>query len=212
MPESSAKRSAREREVAITRSIGAPRELVFEAWTDAQRLAEWRPRGFTNPVCELDARPGGALRIHMLGLDGTLYPNRGVVRELLRPERFVFTCILEGRNGEALVETLNTVTFEQEDGGTKLTLRAQVVYAAAEAAPMLDGMDEGWSQTLDRLAGEAEVRALIDARIQAVRAKDTDAAMAHHPGGRSAIRRGQPVAIHRRRRREETRAGMVRFF
>ena len=55
-----------EREVTITRVFDAPRATVFRAWTDADRLARWwGPKGFTNPVCEIDARVGGAIRIHM---------------------------------------------------------------------------------------------------------------------------------------------------
>jgi len=56
----------------ITRVVNASRSLVFKAWTDAKDVAQWwGPRGFTNPVCELDVRPGGAIRIHMRGPDGT---------------------------------------------------------------------------------------------------------------------------------------------
>ncbi|MGB7036228.1 MAG: SRPBCC domain-containing protein, partial [Xanthobacteraceae bacterium] len=64
-----------EREVTITRSFDAPRALVFRAWTDAAQLAQWwGPQGFTNPVCEFEARLGGKIRIHMRSPDGTLYP------------------------------------------------------------------------------------------------------------------------------------------
>src|SRR5579862_8930953 len=81
-----------EREVTITRTFAAPRALVFKAWTDPQHLAQWwGPKGFTNPVCEFDARVGGALRIHMRGPDGTIYPMEGVIRELVTPERLVFS-------------------------------------------------------------------------------------------------------------------------
>jgi uncharacterized protein YndB with AHSA1/START domain len=50
-----------EREFAVTRVFDAPRRLVFQAWTDPKRVAQWwGPHGFTNPVCELEVRPGGA--------------------------------------------------------------------------------------------------------------------------------------------------------
>src|SRR5258705_11639360 len=76
------------REVTITRLVGAPRELVFRAWTDPKHLAQWwGPRGFTNPVCEVDLRVGGALRIVMRAPNGTEYPMRGVFREIVAPER-----------------------------------------------------------------------------------------------------------------------------
>ncbi|HYT14944.1 MAG TPA: SRPBCC domain-containing protein, partial [Burkholderiales bacterium] len=55
-----------ERTVVITRVFDAPRELVWRAWTDPRHMAQWwGPQGFTNPVCEMDVRPGGALRIVM---------------------------------------------------------------------------------------------------------------------------------------------------
>ena len=63
-----------ERELTITRVFDAPRALVFQAWTDAKHLAQWwGPRDFTNPVCEIEARAGGAIRIHMRGPDGVVY-------------------------------------------------------------------------------------------------------------------------------------------
>jgi uncharacterized protein YndB with AHSA1/START domain len=70
------------RELVITRTFDAPRELVFKAWIDPKHLAQWwGPKYFTNPVCEVDARPGGSLLIHMAGPDGTIYPMRGVFNE-----------------------------------------------------------------------------------------------------------------------------------
>src|SRR5260370_33691510 len=84
--------AANERTVVITRVLDAPRELVFRAWTDAKHLARWwGPKGFTNPVCEVDARPGGALRIVMRAPDGAEHPMTGVFREIMAPARLVFT-------------------------------------------------------------------------------------------------------------------------
>ena len=83
-----------EREITITRIFDAPRETVFKAWTDAAQLAQWwGPKGFTNPVCEIDARVGGAIRIHMRSPDGSVYPMKGEFREIVPPERIVFTNI-----------------------------------------------------------------------------------------------------------------------
>jgi len=67
-----------EQELVLTRVFDAPRELVFKAWTDPKHVAQWwGPHGFTNPVCELDLRPGGAILIHMRGPDGVVYPMTG---------------------------------------------------------------------------------------------------------------------------------------
>jgi DNA-binding transcriptional ArsR family regulator len=79
-------------EIAITRVFDAPRELVWEAWTNPKQVAQWwGPNGFTTPVCELDLRPGGAIRIDMRGHDGTVYPMTGIYRENVEPERLVLT-------------------------------------------------------------------------------------------------------------------------
>ena len=82
------------------------------------------PKGFTNPVCEIDARVGGTLRIHMRGPDGTVYPMKGEIRELVAPERLVFTNIAVDAAGKHLLEGLTTVTFADEGGKTKMTLHA----------------------------------------------------------------------------------------
>src|ERR1700730_17678211 len=112
-------RESAERQLKITRVFDAPREVVFKAWTDPKQLAQWwGPHGFTNPVCELDARPGGAIRIHMRGPDGTVYPMTGVYKEIGEPERLVFTSAALDEKGNPLFEVLNTVTFAQQGGHT----------------------------------------------------------------------------------------------
>jgi uncharacterized protein YndB with AHSA1/START domain len=99
-------------------------------------------------------RPGGAIRIHMQGPDGNVYPMTGVFQEIVEPERLVFTSSALDQNGAPLFEVLNTVTFAEEGGKTKLTVHASVRNAKADAAQHLAGMEQGWSQSLDRLAAE----------------------------------------------------------
>jgi uncharacterized protein YndB with AHSA1/START domain len=94
--------SAAKREVVITRVFDAPRGLVFKAWTDPKHMAQWwGPRGFTNPICELDARVGGAWRIVMRSPAGIEYPCGGVYREIVEPERLVFTNIATDNDGKS---------------------------------------------------------------------------------------------------------------
>jgi uncharacterized protein YndB with AHSA1/START domain len=146
-----------DREVVLTRVFDAPRELVFKAWTDPKHLAEWwGPSGFTNPVCEVDVRPGGAILIHMRGPDGRVYPMTGVFQEVVEPERLAFMCGPLDGDGNQLLEVLNTATFVEHAGKTTLTLRAQVVKSTPEAAGMMDGMEAGWTQSLERLAEVVE--------------------------------------------------------
>jgi uncharacterized protein YndB with AHSA1/START domain len=140
------------RELVITRVFDAPRRLVFKMWTDPKHLAQWwGPHRFTNPVCELDVRPGGAILIHMRGPDGTVHPMSGVFREIVEPERLVFTTAVDDANGNRLLEGHNVVTFAERGGKTTLTLQARAVGFVAIAAKMLNGMEAGWTQSIDRL-------------------------------------------------------------
>jgi uncharacterized protein YndB with AHSA1/START domain len=145
--------NAARRELIITRVFDGPRELVFKAWTNPKDVAQWwGPRGFTNPVCEVDARPGGGIRIVMRAPDGADYPMTGVFREITEPERLVFTNAAVDEQGKPILEGLTTVTFAEHGGKTKLILQTSAVGLVADAARMLEGMEEGWSQSLDRLA------------------------------------------------------------
>ena len=76
-------------ELHMKRVFAAPRQMVFDAWTKPEVVAQWwGPNGFTTPVCEIDARSGGALRIHMRGPDGTIYPRLGGSWSSTRPIAF----------------------------------------------------------------------------------------------------------------------------
>jgi uncharacterized protein YndB with AHSA1/START domain len=89
---SGAAAQATEREFVISRAFDAPRELVFRMWTEPKHMALWwGPRTFTNPVCEMDVRPGGAYRIVMRVADGMEYPIKGIYCEVVKPERLVMT-------------------------------------------------------------------------------------------------------------------------
>ncbi len=101
-----------EKEMTLTRMINAPREIVFKAWTDPEQLQKWwGPKGFTNPVCNADAIPGGEILIHMQAPDQTIYPMAGEFHEIVEFEKLVFTAAALDKNGNRLFEVLNTVTF-----------------------------------------------------------------------------------------------------
>lgn len=139
-------------DLVLTRELNAPRELVWKAWTDAKHLAQWwGPKGFTNPVCEVDVRPGGAILIHMRAPDGRVYPMKGKFEEIVAPERLVFLSGAMDDAGNLLFEISNTVTFAEVAGKTRVTLRAHVVSATAAAPAYLAGMETGWTQSLERL-------------------------------------------------------------
>jgi uncharacterized protein YndB with AHSA1/START domain len=145
--------SVAQRELVLTRVFDAPRTLVFKAWTDPRQLAQWwGPTGFTNPVCEFDLRPDGEIHIDMRAPDGTVYPMSGAFREIVEPERLVFTSAALDAAGKPMFENLNTVIFEALKGNkTALTVKVRVLWETLEAGRHLDGMAQGWALTIDRL-------------------------------------------------------------
>ena len=150
----------------ISREFDAPRELVWRAWTEPAHLARWwGPRLMSTPVCEVEARPGGAYRIVMRGPDGTDYPIRGTFLEVTPPARLVMTmdCTEHpaawhqmvkpgsqpGENPAGILHT--TATFEEIGRKTVLTIQTRFNSPAIAAAMKHMGMNDGWSQSLDRL-------------------------------------------------------------
>jgi len=141
-----------EREITITRMFDAPRAVVFRAWTDAGQLAQWwGPKRFTNPVCEIDVRVGGAIRIHMRSPDGNTYPMKGEFREIVPPERLVFTNIAVDAAGNPIIEGLTTVTFAEKGGKTTMTLHTRGRAVVDYAVGYLKGMEAGWTGSIDKL-------------------------------------------------------------
>ena len=139
--------------LTLSRSFAAPRGGVFRAWTEPEEVARWwGPRGFTAPVCALDPRPDGAIRIHLRGPDGAVHRSRGVFHEVEPPERLAFTMIVDGADGRILIETFITATFAERGQKTSLGVQVRVVQRAPEFAAARAGMAEGWSQSFERLA------------------------------------------------------------
>ena len=141
--------AADNRVLVMTRIVDAPPALVFQAWTEPERITQWwGPRGYTTVSCEVDLRPGGAWRVRSRSAQGVEVAERGVFREIAVGERLVFTHAWEDAEGKPGLETLVTLTFEDHDGKTKLTLH-QAVFDTVEDR---DGHAEGWGESLDMLA------------------------------------------------------------
>ena len=142
-----------EKVMTMTRTIKASGEILFKAWIDPEQLKKWwGPKGFTNPVCNADATPGGEILIHMQAPDKTIYPMGGEFHEIVEPERLVLTTAALDKNGNRLFEVLNTVTFSDENAKTKLSLHAAVSNITEEGKPYIEGMNDGWIESIDRLA------------------------------------------------------------
>jgi len=150
-----------DREVVISRIFNAPRELVFDAWTDAKHIGAWfGPTGFTTTIERMDVRSGGEWIFVMHGPDGTDFPNWIRYQEVVRPERLVYEH--GGRTPDAPVHFHVTVLFSDLGGGrTALTMRS--VFPSAEARNLVVeryGAIEGGHQTLARLAERLELQLL----------------------------------------------------
>jgi uncharacterized protein YndB with AHSA1/START domain len=140
-----------DREIVIERSFDAPRELVFEMWTDPKHIVHWwGPNGFSTTIYEMNVTPGGTWRLVMHGPDGRDYHNKIVFIEVVKPERLVFRHT--GEEGTEPTRHQTTVTFAQRGGRTDVTLR--MVFASNEVRDEVIktyGAVEGGKQTLGRL-------------------------------------------------------------
>lgn len=148
---SSAEDSA-DREIVITRVICAPRQLVWQAWTEPQHVAHWwGPRGFTTTIKKMDFRVGGVWEHVMHGPDGTNYPNKSTFKEIVPLERIVYSHGGGREEGPGATFTA-TWTFEIVEGG-KTRLTGRMVFPTAGARDFVVrefGAIEGGRQTLER--------------------------------------------------------------
>jgi uncharacterized protein YndB with AHSA1/START domain len=146
-------------EFTITREFNAPRELVFKAWTDSKHLVQWwGPKGFTNPVCQWKAQAGKSIHVVMRAPNGTDYPMGGEFREVLPPERLVFTAGAWNDKGKMLFEFLHTVTFVERRDKTMLTVQSRVLSTTPGASQYIGGFEAGMTQSLERLAALLETK------------------------------------------------------
>jgi uncharacterized protein YndB with AHSA1/START domain len=137
----------------LTRTFNAPRELVWQAWTEVDKLQQWwGPPHFTNPRCEIDLRPGGRIHIDMRAPDGVIYPMGGEYEQIVPPERLVFLTSAVDEQGEPIFVNRNTVVFREVEGGTEISVHAVTIESTPHAMQYLKGMREGWNGSLDKFA------------------------------------------------------------
>ena len=115
-----------EHELVLTRLIDAPREKLFRAWTEPELMKKWfSPAPWTTPRAEMDLRPGGASLIVMRSPEGQDMPNPGIVLEVVKNEKLVFTdAYTAGWEPSAKPFMTAIITFEDEGGKTRYTARA----------------------------------------------------------------------------------------
>src|SRR5262249_1940287 len=150
------------REFVVTRVLNAPRNLVFKAWTEAERLEKWwGPVGFTVRVEKLELRPGGTFLYSMSIPNGHRVWGKFVYREIVPPERLVFVVSFTDEAGNPVrhpmsptwpLEVLSTLTFEEKDGKTTLSMRGIPINASETERQIFEGgfagMQQGWQGTL----------------------------------------------------------------
>jgi uncharacterized protein YndB with AHSA1/START domain len=155
-----------ERDLVITRTFDAPRELVFKAWTDPEHLQHWwGPKGFTFGVAKFDFRPGGIFHYSMRSPDGHEMWGKFVYREIVAPEKIVFVNSFSDEKGNITrapfsptwpLEILNTLTLSENDGKTTLTLRGGPINATEEEhrtfEARFESIKQGFGGTFDQLA------------------------------------------------------------
>lgn len=148
-------------DLTITRVLAAPRDLVWQAWTDPRHFVRWwGPKHFSTPVCEIDLRVGGKFLNCMRSPEGNDYWSVGVYREIVPMERLVFTDSFAddkgnvvpashyGMSGDWPLVMLVTVTFEESDGKTRMIVRHEGI----PPGEMLDSCRAGWNESFDKLS------------------------------------------------------------
>jgi len=150
-----------ERALIITRIFNAPREQVWKAWTEPERYMRWwGPKGFTSPASKIDFRVGGAYLSCMRSPEGQDFWSTGIYREIVPLERIVCTDSFADEKGNVVpathygmtpdfpLECLVTVTFEEDGGKTKMTLRHEGI----PAGQISESTGIGWNESFDKLA------------------------------------------------------------
>jgi uncharacterized protein YndB with AHSA1/START domain len=151
----------------ISRTFNAPRELMFQVWTDPEHMKKWWvPKDCKILKAKMDLRPGGSYHYGMQTPDGSSSWGKNVYREIVNPERLVYVNSFSDENGGLTrhplgqtwpLETLTTITFLEIGGKTTLTIEWTPINATAEEIKTFEegrpGMLVGWTGSLDLLSG-----------------------------------------------------------
>ncbi|HEY3295285.1 MAG TPA: SRPBCC family protein [bacterium] len=139
-----------DREVVMTRSFDAPRDLVFKAYVDPDLIPQWwGPKIYTTKVEKMDVKPGGTWRFVQRGPDGKEYAFHGTYQTVTPPERIVSTFEFEPMPGHVIIDT---ITFEEQDKKTILKTRALFQSVQDRDGMLNSGMEQGMAESMDRLA------------------------------------------------------------
>lgn len=147
MPSAETRRAASLQDIVIARSFDAPRELVFQSWSESAHVQTWFcPSGYTVTACSFDARRGGRWRVEFRSATGSTFIEDGEFLEVTPPERLVFSLTQHAR-GQSGPQTLVTVTFAQAGAKTDMVFRQ----SGFESVERRDGNAEGWGECFVKL-------------------------------------------------------------
>ena len=164
-----------DRKIVISRTIDAPRDVVFRAWTEPDRVSRWwGPKGFTSPINKIDLRVGGKYLTSMRSPDGHMFWSTGVYKEIVPNERLVLTdsfadekgnivpASYYGMTGEFPLESTIVITFEEHEGKTKMTMTYPDIKGIADEHRR--NMMQGWNEQFDKL--EADLSCGTDVKAE----------------------------------------------
>jgi uncharacterized protein YndB with AHSA1/START domain len=152
-------------QIEITHIFNAPRELVFKAFTESEHLQNWwGPKGWTFDVSKSDIRPGGVFHYSQKPADGNVMWVKFEYGEIITPEKIIYTSIFSDEEGNTVrapfnsswpMETLNTITFIEDEGKTTLSIIVVPVSPTEEEIRTFEDsremMQEGFTGTFDQL-------------------------------------------------------------
>jgi uncharacterized protein YndB with AHSA1/START domain len=151
-------------QIKITNTFNAPRELVFKAFTESEHLKNWwGPKGWTFEVSKSDFRSGGVFHYSQKPADGNVMWVKFVYSEIIAPEKIVYTSFFSDEEGNTVrapfnanwpMETLNTITFIEDEGKTTLTMIVVPVFPTEEEIKTFEDSkemaQEGYTGTFDQ--------------------------------------------------------------
>jgi uncharacterized protein YndB with AHSA1/START domain len=152
-------------QIKVTYTFNAPREFVFKAFTDSDHLKNWwGPKGWMFEVSKSDFRSGGVFHYSQKPADGDVMWVKFVYSEIIEPEKIVYSSFFSDEEGNTVrapfhenwpMETLNTITFIEEEGKTTLTMIVAPVSPTEEEVKTFEDSkemaQEGYSGTYDQL-------------------------------------------------------------
>jgi uncharacterized protein YndB with AHSA1/START domain len=141
-------------DLQLTRKYQATPKRVFEAFTQAEHLVHWwAPGGFTMPVCKVDLRAGGNWDYTFRAPNGWEHVCNAVYIEVDPTKKLIMESMVPDKDGKPIFKIRQTFLFEREGEGTEVHVDVNVLQANPGSEPYLQGMREGFNQTLGNLVG-----------------------------------------------------------